>query len=200
VSIDANYQRSFRINGLVFNSTQTVSSDVGPPWSVTLAVAKVGTLSVRTSASVGTLTMASSHGITDGNRLDLYWTGGSRRGIVVGTVAVNSVPITGGTGDDLPDAATSITAQVPNEESLVVTGDDVVSIAASCANGGTIVFADASDVELFAISLTTTITSYVWTSADGGTNPLAGDAVAKIFLSQPSSAATGLSYGAVQYD
>lgn len=199
MSIDATYSRSFAVSGLTFPANATISSDVAAPFSVSLAAAKSGTLTTRTDANTGTLTMESGHGITTGARLDLYWDGGSRYGVTVGTVSGTSVPFDLGGGDDLPAAATSITAQVPDEEAVVVTGDNAVSVAVACTTGGTAVFADASNATLLAIVLDTTTGSYVWVTGSG-TNPLAGAAVAKVFLSQPSTAGAVTMSGCVQYN
>jgi hypothetical protein len=86
------------------------SAEVASP---TLAAAKTGTLTTRTDNDTGTLTMTAGHGITTGQTLDVYWAGGQRRGMTVGTVATNSVPIDGGAGDNLPANTTAITAMVP---------------------------------------------------------------------------------------
>ncbi len=203
MSIDATYNRSFVVNGQNFNVSATISSQLAPPFSVELDAAKNGTLSTRTDANTGILTMATGHGILTGDRLDIYWvnsddTVGRRYGVTVGTVASLSVPFDLGAGDDLPVVTTVITAQVPDEEVFVVDGDEAVSVAAICANGGTVVFATSADATVLAVPLTTAATSYVWTSSDGGTNPLAGGAVTKVFLSQPSSVASVTISGIVQ--
>jgi hypothetical protein len=132
--------------------------------------------------------MASGHGITDGQRLDIYWTGGQCYGATVGTVATNSVPFTGASGTVLPIATTAITAQVPTLAPLVVTGDDVVGIGVSMPTGGIAVFATSVPANVYAASLTATATSYVYTDADGGTNPLAGASVARVYLSHGTTA------------
>jgi hypothetical protein len=168
-----------------------------------LAVAKVGTLTTRTDDNTGELTMAASHGITTGARLDVYWSGGMRRGMTVGTVATNAVPIDGGAGDVLPANTTAITAQVPSEEAYAVEGDDLDFLMARTSRRGVVVFADGSDAELFAIvgELSgTTGGAYQWrdpalspVASDGGvTNPVATDTVAKVFVSNGDSANTNI--------
>lgn len=162
-----------------------------------LAVAKIGQLTTRTSATVGELTMASGHAITTGQRLDIYWeeagVKGCRRGVTVGTVASLAVPFTLGSGDNLPTNLTAVTAQVPAEEAFLVTGSNVQFIFAKATRRACIVFADASSAELHAIEAEldgTTGGGYQWFTGNGVTNPLAGDAVAKVFISNGSSAAT----------
>lgn len=200
MSVDMAYSRGLTGSGLTFTLSSTITSDAAIPFSISVAAAKTGTLTTRTDANTGTLTMAADHGITTAARLDLYWTGGSRRGITVGTVSVNSVPIDLGSGDDLPAQDTAITAMVPTEQALAVTGDNVVSIAVSCPVGGTVVFADVSNAELYATVRPSTAPTWTWVSADGGTNPLASDAVTKVFLSHGSSAAASTISGIVQYN
>lgn len=90
----------------------------------TVTAAKTGQLTTRTSASVGTLTMAAGHGFNTADIIDLFWTGGKRVGVVVGTVATNSVPISGGSGDDLPANLTAITAMLRHAENRAFSGDD----------------------------------------------------------------------------
>lgn len=164
-----------------------------------LAAAKIGALTTRTSDTVGELTMAVGHAITTGQRLDIFWdvgdVKGARRGVVVGTVATNQVPFTGGAGDVLPADESAVTAQVPAEEEFLVTGNSVQFIFARATRRACVVFADASNVELHAIEgdldgTTTTGNGYQWYTGNGLTNPLAGDAVAKVFLSNGDSAGT----------
>ncbi len=197
------YKRAFNVAGLSFGINSSVDSSLAIPWDESVAAAKIGQLTTRTSDTVGTLTMNASHGIITADRLDIYWTisgGGRRYGVTVGTVSVNSVPFSGGAGDNLPVNLTAITAMVPTSLPIVITGNDVVSIATNCPVGGTVVFADASNVTLHPVLATSSIPTYVWTSVDGGTNPLAGDALAKVFLSHGSSAAASVLTGCVQYD
>lgn len=158
-----------------------------------IAVAKIGTLTTRTDANTGELTMAASHGITTGARLDLYWTGGSRRGITVGTVATNAVPIDLGAGDDLPTNNTAITAMVPTEEAFVVTGSNVTALLVYSDVAGQVTFCLTDDTEVKSYEVgggSTDDQSYVWTTARDATNPLAASAVTKVYFSHGSSSST----------
>ena len=94
------------------NSATIGGNEQVPPTSI--AAAKTGTLSTRTNDTSGTLTMTTGHGFTTGQKdISIFWSGGSRRNVLVGTVATNSVPFSGGTGDNLPLATTAITAMAP---------------------------------------------------------------------------------------
>lgn len=205
MSIDATYAKSFSAAGMSFASNATVSSDLATPWSVTLAAAKAGSLTTRTDNDTGTLTMATGHGITTGQRLDVYWfnsdgtIAGRRYGMTVGTVSGDSVPIDGGGGDNLPVAATAITAMVPDEETIALTGNNAMAIVAKCPIGGTVVFATSGNATILAITLTAANTVYIWASGEA-TNPFAGQTVAKVFLSHGSSSVSSTLTGLVQYN
>lgn len=107
------------VNGETYTMTQDMTDVVTGDWlEEIISPAKAGVLTVRTDFNTGSLTMASGHGIGTGNRLDVHWVDADginrhRRGMVVGTVASLVVPIDGGTGDNLPAAASVIAAMVP---------------------------------------------------------------------------------------
>lgn len=200
MAVSSRYTRALTVSDLAFGVNATINSNAAIPVSRSIAAAKAGTLTTRTSDTVGTLTMAGGHGITTGQRLDLFWDGGSRVGLLVGTVAVNSVPFTLGSGDNLPVQDTVITACVPTEQNFDVTGDNVTSIGCAIPLGGAVTFTDGSDVLIFSRTLTTAVPSYVWCDIDGGTNPLAGGAVGKVYLSNASTATAQTVNTAVQYN
>lgn len=201
MSIDTAYNRSLTYGpSLSFSGSATISSSLATPWSESIAAAKTGTLTTRTSGTAGTLTMDAGHGFMTGQRLDIYWSGGNCYGATIGTVATNSVPFTLAEGTALPIATTAITAMVPTSAAVALTGDNAVSIGVSCPVGGTAVFATSGNVTIAGIVLASPVTSYVWTSVYGGTNPLAGATVAKVWLSHGNSGAASVLSGIVQFN
>lgn len=132
------------------NIAGTLAQSAGAQESVneSIAAAKTGQLTTRTNNSDGTLTMSGGHGITDADVLDLYWSGGRRYNVVVGTVATNSVPISGGSGDNLPTNLTNITAQVQNVLNVDFPGDDIVQLALRCDERGRLQFYDDTTLVL----------------------------------------------------
>lgn len=180
---------TFRANGRTFRTIQEADYDnVLQAEPMALPGAKTGVLTTRTDDDTGSVTAEVSHGITTAAIVDVFWqnadlTYGVRRGMTVGTVSGTTVPIDGGAGDNLPLAATNLRLMTRHSEALVVTGNNVVGIFISFPQPGQITFADASNVELHAVDMTD-IDAYGWTALSGITNPLAGDAVAKVFFSQ----------------
>lgn len=182
-------EETVRVLGSTYSGVKNITSDGSVTKSITVPAAKTGALTTRTDADTGTLTMDSGHGITTGARLDLYWDGGSRRGLTVGTVSVDEVPIDGGAGDDLPDDETDITAMVPVEEEFLLTGDNAEALLFYSVLAGIIVLTGADDVEDMAVELDAAI-PYLWTLERDPTIPVAGDTVTKAFFSHGDSTTT----------
>jgi len=162
----------------------------------TLDAAKSGQLTTRTDNTDGELTMAASHGITTAAVIDLYWAGGVRYGVVVGTVATNAVPISGGAGDNLPTNMTAITAVAQKSINLAIDGDesDILAVVLettdkSLRTAGHVQFRDASNDEIAEIDLVANVPQ-VWDIAGGSANPFAGDPITNLKASQASVSTT----------
>lgn len=198
MSLSATISKSLNVGGLSIPESRSLSGDAVLQQDKNLAAAKTGVLTVRTNNTDGSLTMTAGHGIATGNRLDLYWSGGCRRGIVVGTVATNVVPITGGSGDNLPSAAAAITAMVPTQITMALGADKIVLLAAyTAAARAQVVFMSSAPAELLSWTLGPGASASTdlgherdWDSQNGSVSPLAGVAVATIYISHDDSSAT----------
>lgn len=174
-----------------FNVSRTIETEGETVRNPSLAPAKVGALTTRTSDSVGTLTMAVGHGFVNGDRLDIYWVNpdgsrGFRYGITVGVVAGESVPITAGAGDVLPADETAITAMVPEEITFPVTAADMKMLIVACPYPAQAVFLDITPALVAHIVCDGESDSYVWDDENGLANPFAADTVTG-YLSHGSS-------------
>lgn len=82
----------------------------------------ISTLTTRTDATSGTITAPTGHGVTTGSTIDVYWmevisgynTARIRRNVIVGTVSGDSIPFSGGEGNDLPTAGSSVLVPTSN--------------------------------------------------------------------------------------
>lgn len=191
----ATLNKNITVLGAAFRQTRSIDDDgavVKNPSAATMGAAKSGTLTTRTDDNTGTLTMSSGHGITTGAVLDVYWTESgvskSRAGMTVGTVATNSVPIDGGTGDNLPAAQTAVTAMVPRLETFVVTAANLQGLFVGvpgvpvCA-----VFRKSGPTAELTVRTTST-QDYIWDAGDGSTAPFDEDLV-DVYLSHGSTTA-----------
>lgn len=187
--------------GRTATENQSVTSDNGwdiGPVNVNAAVA--GTLSAKTDANTGTVTLGAGHGIVDGDKVDIYWTGGSSRYSTVGTVAGNDVPIDLGVGDALPAVGTAVTVcKVRDEGGQAIVHSNIVGVLLSAGQyATTFVFRTSANAELLAVVLPAG-QSFIWTTESGITNPFSAGTVAKVSMSHAGTAiqATG---GAVYHN
>lgn len=118
----------------VNSASQNVSrtADGGGGNEVTITKGDAGTLTTRTDNETGSITMSDAgHSVTTGQVVDLYWSGGSRHGVTVGTVSGTTVPIgadDSGTGDALPSAATALVVSPRIELNASIDGDNVAAL------------------------------------------------------------------------
>ena len=109
--------------------TRTEAGQIGH--EVALPAGKAGTLTTRTSDTVGDATLATGHGIETGDLVDVYWEGGVRYGVTVGTVSGLAVPLTdSGAGDVLPADETPIVIGLVTVIDTDFVGNNVAMIAA----------------------------------------------------------------------
>ena len=162
----------------------------------TLTAAKEGDLTTRSDDNTGTLTMDVGHGLTDGQVIDIYWTGGVQRSAVIGTVSVNSVPFDSGIGDNLPVDETPITAVVQKSINLAIDGDsaDIIAVILetndkSLRTAANVQFKDAAADVIAEIDLVTNVPQ-VWDIEGGSANPFTGDPITNLKASQGNSTST----------
>jgi hypothetical protein len=193
MTVSARVQRTQSLGGLAFSENRTLTNEGAVIKEVSVPAAKTGSLTTRTDDNTGELTMAASHGIVTGDRIAIFWTEagvpGCRRGVTVGTVAVNAVPIDGGTGDNLPTDETAITACVEVEEAFNLDGDAYNAIMMYGAAQGSISLCGADDVEDFGWHFPLGSQNYTWYENSGVANPIIGDVITKVFFANGSSAA-----------
>lgn len=183
--------------GVTIQTLPIIRTNSGPiGLEDSLNAAKTGQLTTRTNDTSGELTMAAAHGITTAAVIDLYWSGGVRFGVVVGTVATNAVPISGGAGDNLPTNMTAITAVVQKSINLAIDGDNadilaivVETIDKSLRTAAHVQFRDSSNAEIAEIDLVANVPQ-VWDLAGGSANPFTGNPITNLKASQANSTAT----------
>jgi len=193
MSVNITYGVSVSGSGISMQSAivRTGSAPIG--LYETLPAAKTGTLSTRTNDTSGTLTLESGHGITTAAVIDLYWDGGSRYGVTVGTVSGTSVPISGGAGDNLPIATTAVTATTRTTANIYIDGDNVKLIAfemqtndRSLRTAGRITFFDVDDNAIEQLDLVANVPQ-VYDFEGGATNILTGAPITYIATSTAGS-------------
>lgn len=193
----AKLTRSITIGGKTYTQQRTLSGGLPLVRSESVPAAKAGTLSARTDNDTGTATLGASHGIVDGDRVDVYWDGGRRYGMTVGTVSGTSVPVDGGAGDNLPVLTTVIQVAVAQEKTLSFTGNSAQAIVANSPAAGLVIFCSGTNTAELVLDLDAGET-YLWDESGAVANPLLGDTITKFFVShKDTSAAKVIAAGAL---
>ena len=200
MAVKATIKQSSSIGGIAFPESRSIEGDGQIVQSLAVPAAQGGSLTTRTNDTDGEITMdASDHTVDTGDRVDLYWVGGQRRGVTVGTVTATAVPISGGDGDVLPSQDTDITVALPEEIDIFVDGDNVDAVLAYSAQRGQIVFidTDTSEVEIAVWNLGVGGVKS-WHDEDGDDNPFAAVNIGRAYVSHDlESAAADMRLGIV---
>jgi len=163
--------------------------------AVDLPAGKAGTLTTRTSDTVGEATLGTGHGILTSDVVDVYWDGGVRYGVTVGTVAGNIVPLTdSGDGDNLPAQGTALVVCKQISINTDFDGDDAVMFAVHATKRSHVDFQDSGSNSLEAVDLPANEVWW-WAEGTGETNPLTGNAVDKVQVSNGTAEAATLKIG-----
>lgn len=185
------------IAGIAFSTTISRSAEGSIAHEVTAAAGIAGTLSTRTDDNTGIVTMASGHGVTDANTVDLYWTGGVRYGMTVTAYDATTVTVDLGAGDNLPVVDTTLVLGVQMSVDTDVDGDLFSIIAATAAARAHLEFrtsgASLASVEIAASEI------FSWDSASGTANPFTGDPIDAIRVSSGTAVETAIRVGILYY-
>ena len=131
------------------NQSKIRSGDDLIDLEVTLPAGKSGTLTTRTDDNTGVVTVASGHGITASDTVDVYWATGRRYGVDVTTAGATTLDIDLGSGDNLPAQSTAVVIVKQVVVNKAIDGDNVeiigflATLAADTGFGVRITFFDA---------------------------------------------------------
>lgn len=198
MSVTLQVQKTFAFGGKTFAEQASITGDTGLVLELSLPAAKEGQLTTRTDNDTGELTMDAGHGIQTGDFVDIYWNGGSRRGVTVGTVVTNAVPIDLGAGDNLPTNMTDVTVMVRVQRELVFAPADCKAIVVSCEGRAHVTFSDdtgAAANDLYDFDLFKAAQADIWYADSGKSNPLDGASPTHVFLSHGETSAKVIRVG-----
>jgi hypothetical protein len=188
--------------GVSIQSNITRSGDGQIAHEVPLPAAIAGVVTTRTSNVAATLTLAAGHGLAVGDIIDVYWAGGRRYNVRVDTVTGNDVAFDDtptAAGDNLPAQAAAIAVGKQVAIDTNFDGDQVVLILASAERRCNFSFEDVGNAILAARELQANEPWY-WANGQGVTNPLAGNPVDEVKVSNGDSSGGTTFKLAVLYD
>lgn len=154
---------------------------------VTLPAGQAGTLSTRTDNDTGVVTVAEGHGITDADTVDVYFDDGVRYGMSVTAYDSTTITVDGGAGDNLPAEDDTVIVGVRTEVNMDVDGDDIQMIVAVCDQRAHLVFQDSGPLTLAAVEIPTANEPWEWAADTAIANPLTGNAVDAVQVSNGST-------------
>jgi len=185
--------------GISIQSSVSRSADGQISHEVSLPAGQSGALTTRTGDTVGEATLGDGHGIQTADVVDVYWSGGVRYGVTVGTVAGNVVPLTdSGAGDVYPAQGTTLIVAKQVTINTDFDGDDAVLFAAFATARAHADFQDSGSLSLEAVELAANEVWW-WASSLGQTNPLTGNAVDTVQVSNGTTAVATFKLG-ILYD
>ncbi len=189
-----NIQKQVTCGGIVFSGGNTRNPDGQQSEQQSLSPGKAGTLTTRTDANTGTLTLSTGHGITTGQKVNIFWNQGAgvigvQRNVTVGTVSGNSVPIDLGVGDNLPALNSAVVACVVTVISDVFLAVQVELAVATAQYQGSVEFQKADGTPIFFIHFGLSGSSgeiWDWEDEQGIATPFTDD-VGKVVLANGDS-------------
>ena len=193
---------TLNIGGMSMSSQiNRTATGVVSPQEIVLPAGKAGTLTTRTSDTVGIATLAQGHGFVQGDIVDIFWLGGRRYGVLVNSVTSTTVSFgttTPGNGDVLPIATTALVMTEQVTVDIVFDGDDLEAFALHCAARAHIDIQEVGGSSLLALELLASEAVY-WASDNGYANPLAAAAVGQFKLANGTAAAATFKFSGL-YD
>lgn len=203
--MSVNFQISKTINcgGLSLTESRTITGgeaiirdlSIAAAISGTVAAAMTSTTSSTTTlppggSQGGTLNLTSVAGLAIGNRLDVYWSGGSLYGATIEDIAGTSIYFMGGVvwsgGTAFPSNGTAVQVMVPTSFPFAFTGNQLQGIAFYAQGGGTFIVDTATPTDAYVTVLpigTPQATERHWATGDSIVNPLAGVTPTQLFVS-----------------
>lgn len=178
------------VNGKNMTEVATVEGDGMVQKDVKANLAVAGEITTRTDDNTVNVTFEAGHGFVDGDRVDIFWevggVPGCRYGIAIDMTGDVGL-LDGGAGDNFPVLNTEVTVCKCRAEAFNVIGNNMQLLGLYMSGRGNIIVADAvpnaHHPQIFPLPGQV----YEWYTGNGVTNPLAGDTVTQIFVSQAST-------------
>jgi len=192
--------QTMRIGSLMMQGTLSKTEDGVIEQQPTLPAGSAGVMTDKTDADTGKMTLVGTHGITTDDFVDIFWADGCRYGCDVTVVSGQDVTVdVVGFGDDLPANTTVLVCTKRVTIDTDFDGDlmEMLGMCLQTCTRGHVEFLTEADVSKLAVELVEgQLYNFV---KDVGANPLTGDPVGKLQISNGTTTAGVLNFG-VLYD
>ena len=164
---------------------------------VDLAAGKAAVLTTRTGHTEGTFTTSAAHGYTTATTFAVHWSTGVRYGMTASSASGSSIALTGGAGDNLPTQTSAVTVCSETILDFVFDGADVKLLVAHSTYAAHVAFRTVTPTVELAVTLVADI-AYEWSYGDGFANPLTGDSIVTVVISNGTVYAAKFVLGVVK--
>jgi hypothetical protein len=187
------------LGGVSINQQLKKTADHPNPYEeITLPAGNAGTLTTRTDDNTGVATLSTGHGIVSADKVDVYWTGGRRYGMVA-TVDTNAVTVDGGAGDNLPAATTALVVTEQKQINTAIDGDALVLIGILAGQRCHLDLQDAAGASVVTNGIDLVGDEpYAWHNTCGIANPFAGNPITKTMASNGTATETTITILALE--
>jgi len=192
------YSQSLTVGGLTIQPVSVIRTGDHPnTYEVVLPVGTAGTLTTRTDDDTGVITVA-SHSLIVGDRVNVFWSGGRRYGMLVSsqtgtTITVGTAGGDIGAGDVFPATSTPVVITKQVLINTAIDGDtiQILGIIAIATIGTSTAKAhidmqDAGSASIEAINLTANV-PIIYDVAGGASNVFTGNPITKSYAANGSA-------------
>lgn len=185
---EARINIGYRVAGVAIDAIVNRQDEEASGTKIALESGKAGSLTTRTSATAGIITVAAGHEITDSDTATVFFPGGIVRSMTVSSTTSTTITVTGGDGDDLPAENDDVVIAKDVVSSFVFDGDDITLLAFHATGQLSVDVIDSLAASELLLNIPAG-ESWAWIKDFSGTNPLAGKTLATVTLANGSTSA-----------
>jgi hypothetical protein len=182
------------IAGAQITSIVERSQESAERLTLDLPASIAGTLTTRTDADTGVLTVPTGHGITTSDTVAVFFAGGVKHNCTVSATTGTTISITSTDGTDLPALNAAIVVGKQSDYELLLTGDNIAVLVIRSVTRCLVDFRTdvPASVLLYDIPAGE---GREWVVGKEIANPLAGDAVARVHVANGGTSAAAIDIG-----
>ena len=183
---EARINIGYRVAGVAIDAIVNRQDEEASSLKIALESGKAGTLTTRTTASSGVITVAEGHNITDANTVTVFFPGGIVRSMTVSSTTGTTITVTGGDGDDFPAEDSAVVIAKDAVSSFAFAGNDINLLVFHATGQLSVDVVDSLSASELLLNIPAG-ESWAWIKDFSGTNPLAGKTLATVTLANGST-------------
>jgi hypothetical protein len=194
MGIVAKATTSLTVAGLTISSSIEREQESSDRIALDVPAGLAGSLTTRTDDNTGVVTLASGHGILTDDVVSIFWAGGFASAATVSGSTATTVTFDVDSGDTLPIATTSVVVSKKATHELLLNGDSLDMFAIKNTQRCCIAFLDDESAAALTYEIAEREGRF-WVSGMGFVNPLAGESIESVSISNGSTTALTIDIG-----